>query len=238
MNGASTGLPDVSDNARALNNTAATVAAFRQPLNTSPPSAPDELTAAASTAREIALNWIDTSPNETGFSLERSDDGLDFVEIASLPTNSESFNDGELLPDTLYFYRVRAWNSAGSSPYSGVATAATLPDSPPEAPGGLVASAIDTGRIRLDWIDNSDNETGFTLQRRREGTSGWINAAELESDTSSYIDVNLESGTRYTYRIRAFNGAGVSNYSATDWARTRDIPPEKLLRQQDLLGFD
>ena len=59
---------------------------------------------------------------------------------------------------------VRALNAAGPSDYSNVVTATTgsLPDAPDDLTVGTIA--IDT--ISLSWIDASDDETGFELERK------------------------------------------------------------------------
>ena len=89
------------------------------------PADPSPLEAYASSATTVELTWADNSNDESGFRLERSDDGVNFAEIASLPANNSSYRDNSLVPDTLYSYRARAWNAEGSSSYSNVATAAT-----------------------------------------------------------------------------------------------------------------
>src|SRR5262249_34844825 len=53
--------------------------------------------------------------NETGFQVERSTDGTNFTLIAT--TSGTSYRDAGLANGT-YFYRVRAVNGAGNSPYS------------------------------------------------------------------------------------------------------------------------
>jgi hypothetical protein len=74
------------------------------------------LTAATTSHTTIQLGWVDTSAEESGFDLERSsDDGINFTQIASLPANTTSYLDDNLLADTLYSYRANAWNSAGNS---------------------------------------------------------------------------------------------------------------------------
>ena len=121
---------DYSDNALTIDNTAATVAGFVQQTAQNPPSPPSDLAATASGHSTIDLAWADASEDESGIDVERSSNGLDFAQIASLPTNTTDYSDGNLLADTLYSYRVRAWNSAGNSSYSEVAIASTNPAPP------------------------------------------------------------------------------------------------------------
>jgi hypothetical protein len=79
------------------------------------PGAPTNLRVAAYAASEIDLAWDPNSFNETGFQVERSTDGVNFTQIAT--TTVPSYKDTGLASGT-HYYRVRAVNAAGNSPYS------------------------------------------------------------------------------------------------------------------------
>src|SRR5262249_45931079 len=68
---------------------------------------------------DILVTWQCNSYNETGFSVERSTDGVNFAQVASLPPNSMSFTDARVGAGT-FFYRVRAFNANGFSSYTNV----------------------------------------------------------------------------------------------------------------------
>ena len=92
-----------------------------------PPGAPTNLAAVASSSSEIDLSWTDGSSDEDQFELERSLDGIGWSSVSnSIPANSTAFADAGLNPDTEYFYRVRASNAFGDSDWSNVASATTL----------------------------------------------------------------------------------------------------------------
>jgi hypothetical protein len=93
------------------------------------PAAPANLTATAINSTRIDLAWEDNSGDEIGFRVNRSLDGSDFTEIASVGANVTSFSDNNLSPDTTFFYQVLAFNNFGNSSPSNVA-AATTPESP------------------------------------------------------------------------------------------------------------
>jgi hypothetical protein len=87
-----------------------------------PPAAPSALSATAG-KRKVVLSWSDNSGNESGFKIERSTDGLIFTQIATTGANASSYTNSGLTSGTTYHYRVRAYNGAGDSAYSNVASA-------------------------------------------------------------------------------------------------------------------
>ncbi|MGI8839055.1 MAG: choice-of-anchor B family protein [Pyrinomonadaceae bacterium] len=91
------------------------------------PAAPSNLKASAISASVINLTWTDNSVNEDGFRIERCSGGpsCNFVQIAALGPNVGTYQDSGLTRSTMYRYRVRAYNAAGSSAYSNTANART-----------------------------------------------------------------------------------------------------------------
>jgi hypothetical protein len=222
-----------SDNARSINNTAATVSAFRKSsggTTETRPSAPSSLSANADSSSRITVRWSDNSNNETGFRLERSGNGVDYSEIATLGANATTYSDSGLAASSTYYYRVRAYNSAGNSSYSNTNSARTDGIAqPPSAPSSLSSSSDSSSRITVRWSDNSNNESGFRLERSRDGVNfGQI--ATLNANTTTYINSGLAASTTYYYRVRAYNSAGNSSFSNTGSATTAgaaDAPPAK-----------
>ena len=116
------------------NNNAETSGSDDQVLS---PDAPDSLQAMPVSFSRIHLTWQDNSDNEDGFKIERAPDidGIlgNFEKIATVLTDTTSYNDTGLSPGTAYNYRVYAYNSAGNSGFSNVANAITNEDVHTEA---------------------------------------------------------------------------------------------------------
>lgn len=105
--------------------------------------------------------------------------------------------------------------SAGSSMVINVSVTVTPPTpEAPTAPTNLIASFGENyDRVSLSWSDNSNNETGFEIQKSVSGSA--YNALVAPSaNTSSYNDVfQITEGITYAYRVRAVNAAGASAWS-------------------------
>src|SRR5205823_1667741 len=84
------------------------------------PPAPSNVAPMASGTGQLTLNWSDNSSNEDLFKIERSTDGANFTQIATVSVNANTYLDSGLTPGVRYFYRVRANNNAGDSAYSNV----------------------------------------------------------------------------------------------------------------------
>ena len=98
------------------------------------------------------------------------------------------------------------------------------PPTPPAAPSGLSATAISGNQINLAWSDNSNNEDGFKIERKT-GAGAYSQIAIVGAGVTSYPDTTVSPSTTYTYRVRAYNGAGDSAYSNEASATTPGPPP-------------
>ena len=88
---------------------------------------------------------------------------------------------------------------------------------PPDKPTGLEATASHDS-VTLTWDDPGDDSiTGYVILRRIPGVDPQGHFDELVADTgtdaTTYTDNTVSAETRYTYRIKAINGAGTSERS-------------------------
>lgn len=84
------------------------------------------------------------------------------------------------------------------------------PNTVPVAPGSLMAVVVDSGKVSLGWKDNSNNETGFRVERRPGGgnDAAWSTVTTLGSNSVAYTDTTAMMGASHDYRVVAFNAAG------------------------------
>jgi hypothetical protein len=114
-----------------------------------------------------------------------------------------------------------SWSSASQAkqiiPQSQLYSVSVAPD----APINLAATPGSTSSINLAWTDNSDNETGFKIERcQGVDCTAFVQIATVGAGVTNYSNTGLSSGTNYVYRVRAYNNAGNSSYSNTATART------------------
>lgn len=98
------------------------------------------------------------------------------------------------------------------------------PPDPPAAPANLTASSISSSQVALAWTDG-DGETGYKIERcGGPGCASFVQIATLGANVTAYGDGGLAAATSYSYRVRAYNAGGDSDYSDTASATTQAAP--------------
>jgi PKD repeat protein len=87
-------------------------------------------------------------------------------------------------------------------------------EGPPVAPSELKATPLSWHEIRLDWRDNSPDETGFYV------TDG-VASANVVSNTTAYTFTGLLPDSYHCFLVRALNEFGNSAWS--NWACTSTL---------------
>src|SRR5205823_1853965 len=82
----------------------------------------------------------------------------------------------------------------------------------PAAPTNLIATAISSSQITLNWQDNSDNEGRFEIFRSTDGVAfGFL--AQVGANVTNFTNSGLTAGVTYFYRVRGVNSVGNSGWS-------------------------
>ena len=162
------------------------------------------------------LRWTDTSDNERGFIVERKSAMTGLVsDHGCLPMGPYVVSN--LNKYTQYYFRVRAYNYSGN--VDSVSEEILVSTSIPATPTDLKAMTISASQIRLTWKDNSDSERGFRILRSLYSDRYFYPVAIVAGDTTVYNDSGLNAGTRYYYKVEAYNDVGSSASDAVE-ART------------------
>jgi hypothetical protein len=179
------------------------------PATTTVPAAPSNLSATAATGTQINLAWTNNATNQTGFHIDRatSSDFTQNLVTQTAAAGATTFIDSGLTPGTTYFYRIRAFDSAGDSANSNTASATTL--AIPAATTNFHPTLVTPNGVDLEWINNAANATSVKVFRAL-GTNSPVTVAVLSSQVNSFFDTGLTAGGQYTYSIQAFNNAGPS----------------------------
>ena len=194
------------------------------------PATPTTLTATALSPTSVALTWLDNATvlngdNESGYELRRcvGPGCAPSTIVTTTAANAVGFNDTGLTTGEEYLYSLRAIRTisplnTGVSATVGPRTVRLVPPTPPDL---LAATTVSASGINLQWRDNDSTETSYEVQRCTAAScSNFTRLDSLAANATSYQHTGLASNESFTYRVRAVNAVGGSNYSATATATT------------------
>ena len=156
--------------------------------DTTPPTTPTGLTAAAAGSTGANLSWSASTDNVgvTGYIVRRNG-----VQIATPATTS--FADTGLSAATTYSYTVAARDAAGNISSNSASASITIADTtPPSTPTGLSAAAAGSTGANLSWSASTDNVgvTGYIVRR---------NGVQVATPAmTSFADTGLSAATTYS----------------------------------------
>jgi glucose/arabinose dehydrogenase len=81
------------------------------------------------------------------------------------------------------------------------------------APTALQIVSNFASSVTLQWVDNSNNESGFLIERKIVGQNEFTVIDSTLANSNVYEDTTVSPETNYIYRIRAFNSSSLSGYS-------------------------
>ncbi|XP_030274768.1 immunoglobulin-like and fibronectin type III domain-containing protein 1 [Sparus aurata] len=89
---------------------------------------------------------------------------------------------------------------------------------PPQGPVDIMESAVTS--VQFKWKPPKDSGgcpvTNYIIERQQVGRNKWSNLGEIPDGNPSYRDSDVDPGRRYSYRIRAKNSEGISDYLQTE----------------------
>jgi titin len=181
---------------------------------------PTNLQAVVRSPTEVRVSWLDNSQTESGYFLERTAPNAEWAELATLPANTDIYDDHSVQEGGIYTYRVSSIEGRNRSTPAGPVTVAM----PLINPINLAATTPAERSIRLNWTDRSHAEYGFEIERKGVGeefvTLGWAT-----EDTVTYLDTTVTPVGTFTYRVRAAQDSVFSSYSNEVEATVSFLPP-------------
>lgn len=197
------------------------------------PNSPTSLTTNAISSSQINLSWI--APTNTGgtpitgYMIQKRDScaGSFSTLVANTSNTSTTYSNMGLVNGTCYQYRVFAHNAVGTSMESNNATGTTLQNptptiSLPSAPIGVGVVTKSNTALKVTWSTPSNTGgasiTGYQIQRN--GTTIVNNTGNTQT---SFTNSELLPAHQQTYRVAAWNSAGLGLYSGNATGITANL---------------
>lgn len=177
------------------------------------PDAPLTISSTGGTLTSLSLQWA-SSFGATGYNLDVSGDPAFSTKLAGYNNLSVSGTTQAVpgvSPATQYYFRVRAVNSGGASPYvSGTSVTTALP------PVATNATATTGTSFTANW-NTSATATSYLLDVASDidFTNILTAYSNLAVAGNSQSVAGLSNGSTYFYRVRAVNASGNSANSNT-----------------------
>lgn len=195
------------------------------------PNPPLNLQATVVDCRTIRLNWVDNSDNEIGFEASSSLNQIDWTGpgCSALYPHTESCLNDQFLPNTPYYFRVRALGAGGFNsdwdPTSGGVMATTNAYCPPV----LTVGTTNCEKVELSWTVGGGGWNHFEIWR---STSTPINFIRIEDNymQTNYIDNNINNGSKYSYKITV-RDAGLDSNIIGDPQRLDPCPKAPIWKE-------
>ncbi len=201
-----------------------------------PPARIEDLQAikdAIDAASKINLQWTPPADNGsliTGYNIRRKVGGGSYVIISTTTIATSTYSDVGLMPGAAYTYQVRARNSEGDADWSNEGTE-TTDATAPEAVADLDATANGVRRVDLSWTAPTNNGaaiSSYTLARKT-GSGNYADiSTTIAGSATAHSDTGLTPATTYTYRIRAVNSVGPSDWSNEASVNTGTAAPDAV----------
>ncbi|MTI39019.1 fibronectin type III domain-containing protein, partial [Fulvivirga lutimaris] len=171
------------------------------------PDAPLNLIVNTLGKTELELVWeqnLAPLNNETGFEIYRSlsENGeLELLHITG--ADQSSYVDGNLDPNTSYWYQMRAINSYGGSTATALVSGSTeLDEKAPEAPTNLKIISVTSSAVEIDWDEAVDNVGVDQYEILINGVKNFV------TDESNFLVSGLLDGQTYQISVKATDVAG------------------------------
>ncbi len=210
---------DNAGNQSAQSNQVTAVIPTGEPLDTTPPTVPQNLTASINAAApSVTLTWHASSDSQSGVAFYRIYRNTTLYAT----TTTTTLVDPAVVEGTTYTYRVSAVDGAGneSAQSNEVIASIPVPDTtPPTVPQNVTANAVPGPAIEVSWNASTDTQSGVGYYR--------IFRNDVLIATTSgltYVDSAVTPGSTYTYRVGAVDNAG--NASALSAPAPATVPAD------------
>ncbi|EFK58301.1 LamG-like jellyroll fold domain-containing protein [Sphingobacterium spiritivorum] len=181
----------------------------------------------------VTLSWENNSP-DVKTHIERSVDAIQWTPVTTTDINKNTFNDDNLKPNTLYYYRLKSIHNQEESVFSTALSHRTtaIPTAPVPAaqpsPVHLYNHVIlNEGAIDLSWTGSSNTKT-YAVYFGKDAGNLILKQEVAYSARPGIVISDLENNTSYYWRVDASNDKGITTGEVWTF-RTEQLFPKMLV---------
>jgi hypothetical protein len=187
------------------------------------PTAPTNLSS-TNAGGNVTLTWTDTASSETGYRVEKKLGAGSFTTLASLPVNTQSHIDNNVIAAGNYVYRVIATGTPDSAPSNEMTVTVTAPAADAYVRGstnGNNTYGVSDPNVLLikNWVTNPENERRIYIRFPLAGLSPTVTSVKLRLNgnapgTAKATSVYGVANTTWSETTITFNNAPPMDASA------------------------
>lgn len=194
-------------------------------------TAPENITARSKNKNSITLNWSSVT-NTKYYYIYRATSYSGYYKLIG-KVKSTGYTDKKLKNRTTYYYKVKAYNSFGLSPYSSVVNATVGSKySSLGAPSCLTAKTVGDTQISLQW-NSVSKATKYYVYRATSFTGTYTKITT--SNITNYTDKYLSQNKTYFYKVKAVNSSVESEFTSVVSATTDKEPDDYIEVPKNLI---
>ncbi|GLI39819.1 fibronectin type III domain-containing protein [Geobacter hydrogenophilus] len=194
------------------------------------------------TSSKIDLSWSNITGN-TSYIIERQVEGGAWAQLTTVGQNVTTYSNTGLTAGTLYGYRIKVVNAAGTSAPSNERSATTAPPSTT-----ATATVLSSSQIQISWPVVT-GATSYKVEQKLGGGGSWSEIANVAAtygtaycgyavpridctsptpNIASTTSSGLTESTQYCYHVKAANSGGESAPSPQVCVTTSAMPNQNL----------
>lgn len=155
---------------------------------------------------EIKLTWEGVS-GISGYLIYRSTEEDSGYSIIARPwATSESFVDRNVSIGETYYYKIKAYVREDDGIIYGAFSQPEVQKSMLNSPKNVKIQNNSYSSLKITW-NKVKGAQGYSLYRSTDGGETYARLDTVGSDRNSYINIGLETGKKYYYRIAAVSGS-------------------------------
>lgn len=148
----------------------------------------------------VVIGNFDVNSRSVNVTFPSTGTWYDYFTDGSVDLTSTNFSM-ELIPGQFHIFT----NVELATPEAGLVPFVLAPD----APSALsLTNASDDFSTTLNWTDNSDNETGFIIERSDDNNSNFQQIATVGENITTYEDNTVNYSRTYFYRVKSYIQSG------------------------------
>ena len=194
--------------------------------DTTPPTAPAAITAAAASCQRVTVTWSPSTDN-TGvgsYLVFMGTSPAALMQVGRTSASNTTYNVSPLSCGTAYYFGVEAVDTSGNVSAMSPIASVTTP-MPPQAPTGVAAAAASTGTVNVTW--STAVSGGLPIQNYhvyRGSSPGNLAQVAIVLQTS-YKDNAVSPSSTYYYAIEAADSGADSSGMSAVVSATTPAPP-------------